>query len=50
MGVLMRKLDSLRLQPPPNCAVGSPHKQQLSQVDVMHAVSGVLFAGRAHAV
>jgi hypothetical protein len=50
MAVLMRKLDSMRLQPPPSCAAGSPHKQQLSQVDVMHAVNGVLFAGRASAV
>jgi hypothetical protein len=53
MGVLMRKLDSLRLQAPLECAehqqvqqglIGQP--QQLTQVDVMKAVNGVLFQGK----
>lgn len=51
MGVLMRKLDSLRLQPPPDCGekqqqgiMGRP--QQLTQVDVMKAVNGVMFESK----
>jgi hypothetical protein len=53
MGVLMRKLDSLRLQPPLDCAeqrqvqqgmVGQP--QQLTQVDVMKAVNGMILQGK----
>jgi len=57
MGVLMRRLDALRLQPPPDCAAGRGSRQQgvkrgglgscqpLTQGQVMQAVNGVLFRG-----
>jgi hypothetical protein len=44
MAVLMRKLDSLRLQPPPDCGE-QQQQQQLTQVDVMQAVNRVVFQG-----
>lgn len=51
MAVLMRKLDSLRLQPPPDCGEQQQQQgrqqqqQQLTQVDVMKAVNRVIFQG-----
>lgn len=41
----MRKLDSLRLQPPPD-GVAAKQQGQLSQVDVMRAVNGAVFQSK----
>jgi hypothetical protein len=49
MGLLMRKLDAARLQPPPDgaCSSSSSEPRMLSEVDVAHATNSMLFTGIA---
>jgi hypothetical protein len=49
MGLLMRKLDAARLQPPPDgaCSSSSSEPGVLSEVDVAQATNSMLFIGIA---